>query len=275
MIDVQKLLPDFGYGYPQPAAKTSVTKTPGQPSGTATIQPTTTTPLTAGGTTGGGTMADFQYPSQWGQAGDVWSQMAGGNYTNPGMDWLKNMMSSGGNAFDVSGWDKAYRPQMMDDYSNMVKQMAEQAGVGGTRYGSGLQNSIANYGGQLQNKYTSDLWDRMFGAYEAGQGRAAGAGNLLGQLGLGAQQTGAEGLLGLGQNYAQLPLNVASMMSGIGQGLTNQQVDPWTQMMMSLLGPTGQAVPQTYTPSLFQSLLSSLGQTLPNDIQSWDKQGWW
>ncbi len=220
-------------------------------------------------------MANFQYPSQWGQAGDVWSQMASGNYSNAGMDWLKNMMQSGGNAFDVSGWDKSYRPQMMDDFSNMTKQMAEQAGVGGTRYGSGLQNSIANYGSQLQNKYTKDLWDRMFGAYEAGQGRAAGAGNLLSQLGLGAQQGGAEGLLSLGQARSQLPLQVAGQMAGIGQGLTGQQVDPWTQMMASLLGGTGYATPQTYTPSLFQNILAGLSNTLPSSLENWDSQGWW
>ena len=213
-------------------------------------------------------MANFQYPSQWSQAGDVWSQMAGGNYTNTGMDWLKNMMQSGGNAFDVSGWDQMYRPQMMDQYSNMVKQMAEQAGVGGTRYGSGLQQSIANYGGQLQNQYTKDLWDRMFGAYEAGQGRASQAGSLLSQLGLGAQESGAQGLLSLGQNYAQLPMNVASLMSSIGQGQTAQQVDPWTQMMASLLGGTGQAEPQRYTPSGLQSLLMSLSQTLPGMLSA-------
>jgi hypothetical protein len=168
-----------------------------------------------------------------------------------------------------------YRPQMMDQYSNAVKQMAEQAGMGGVRYGSGLQNSIANYGGQLQNQYTKDLWDRMYGSYESGQGRASGAASLLSQLGLGARESGAQGLLSLGGQKAQLPLSVASMMGGLGQQQTNQQVDPWTQMMMSLVGGTGQASPQTYTPSSLQSLLQSLGQTLPGAMQSWDKQGWW
>lgn len=278
MIDRTKLADDWGYtmlgASPTTTAttgKTSITKAP-----TATVQPTATQGVSTSGTWGtGGTMANFQYPSEWDQLGDVWSQMASGNYTNSGMDWLKNMMGSGGNAFDVSGWDKSYRPQMMDDYSNMVKQMAEQAGVSGTRYGSGLQNSIANYGGQLQNKYTSDLWDRMFGAYESGQNRAAGAGNLLSQLGLSSAQTGAEGLLSLGQNKARLPMSVASLMSGIGQGMTSQQVDPWTQLMASLLGPTSQATPQTYTPNALQSILASLSQTLPASLQAWDNQGWW
>jgi hypothetical protein len=174
------------------------------------------------------------------------------------MDWLQNMMQSGGNQFDVSGWDAMYRPQMMDQYSNAVKQMAEQAGMGGTRYGSGLQNAIGNYGGQLQNQYTKDLWDRMYGAHEAGQNRAAGAGSLLSQLGLGARESGAQGLMSLGNYRSQLPLQVAGAMGGLGQQQTNQQVDPWTQMMMSFIGGTGQAYPQTYTPSGFQRFLQGI-----------------
>jgi len=255
MIDPKAIdMNNWGWGTPyvQPTGQTSTNKNTGPQ---ATAQGNTTT-------TGGTTMPTqgFQYPSEWDTAGDSWSRMISGNYNNPGMEWLKNMMSSGGNAFDVSGWDKMYRPAMMDQYSNAVKQMAEQAGVGGTRYGSGLQNSISNYGGQLQNQYTKDLWDRMFGAYEAGQGRATGAANAL--AGYGA--AGTEGLLSLGRDRAQLPLTVASMMSGIGQGQTAQQIDPWSQMMMSLLGGTGQAGPQTYTPSMLQNLLQSLSQTLGN-----------
>ena len=64
-------------------------------------------------------------------------------------------------------------------------------------------------------------------------------------------------------------------MSSLGSNLTSQQVDPWTQMMASLLGGTGQAVPQTYTPSALQSILSSLAGTLGNDLSNWDAQGWW
>ena len=65
-------------------------------------------------------------------------------------------------------------------------------------------------------------------------------------------------MFGLGNSYSQLPMQVAQMMSGIGQAQTSQQVDPWTQMMMSLIGGTGQAYPQTYTPSGFQSFLQGI-----------------
>jgi len=251
------------------AGKTSITEPTEE---TTYTLPTNNSPL---GTTGGETVAnnDFKYPSEWDQAGDVWSQMASGNYSNTGMDWLKNMMSSGGNAFDVSGYDKANQPAMMDQFSNMVKQMAEQAGVGGARYGSGLQNAIGNYGGQLQNQYNQNKYQNAFNAYEAGQGRASNAGNWLSQLGLGAQQTGAEGLLGLGQNRAQLPLQVASYMSGTGNQLNSQDA-MWAQLLGQLTG-NNYAQPQTYTKSGFQNVLGSLSQTLPSALSSWDDKGWW
>ena len=276
MIDTSRLNESWGW---------ETTSTPGvvkkkqggTSAGIPTEETTYTLPSTTGaaGTTGGGTMAnnEFKYPSEWGQAGDVWSQMAGGQYTNTGMDWLKNLMQSGGSPVDVNAWGAAQQPAMMDQYSNMVKQMAEQAGVGGTRYGSGLQGQIANYGGQLQNQFQSQLADKWLQAQEAGMGRASGAGNLLAQLGLGTQQTGAEGLMGLGGQKAQLPLQVASQMSGMG-GQLNSQDAMWAQLLGQLTGNT-YAGPQTYQPTGFQDILQGLSSTLPESLSNWDAQGWW
>jgi len=203
--------------------------------------------------------ASIQYPSQWNQAGDIWSQMAGGLGTS--MDWLKNLLAGGGNPVDVQGWADAYRPAMMDQYSNAVKQMAEQAGVGGTRYGSGLQESIANYGRQLQNQFNEQMADKWLGSQENALGRAMSGAGMLGSMG----STAGEGLMGLGSMYANLPLSVAQMMGGLGGQLTNQQIDPWTQMLAGLMGNTN-ATAQTYTPSALQSLLMSLSQTLPSAL---------
>lgn len=252
MIDFTKIKDAWGYeptvqpgGPPagqQGQQKTSITKK----DSTATTQPMGGIPMANTST--------FNYPSEWDQAGDAWSQMAQGNYTNPGMDWLTKLMQSGGGAFDQSGYDAANQPAMMDQFSNMVKQMAEQAGVGGTRYGSGLQNAIGNYGGQLQNQYNKDKWGNAFQGYEAGMGRAYGAGQGLSQLGLGARQTGLEGLFGLGNARAQLPLQVANQ-------LNNQEMG-WAGLLGQNTGNQN-ASPQTYTPSMFQSILQGLTQTLP------------
>jgi hypothetical protein len=145
----------------------------------------------------------------------------------------------------------------MDQFSNAVKQMAEQSGMGGTRYGSGLLNSIGSYGGQLQNQYNKDKWGNAFQGYEAGMGRAYGAGQGLAQFGLGAKQTGLEGMFGLGQAKAQLPLQVANQ-------LNNQEMG-WAGLLGQNTGNQN-AAPQTYTPSMFQSILQSLTQTLPGAL---------
>jgi len=258
MLDWTKVKDEWGYTPAQSGGQEGQTS--------ATKNATATTPTIGGGTPMANNTSTFNYPSEWGQAGDAWSQMASGNYTNPGMDWLKKLMESGGGAFDVSGYDKANQPAMMDQFSNMVRQMAEQAGVGGTRYGSGLQNAIGSYGGQLQNQYNRDKYANAYNAYESGMGRAYGAGQGLGQFGLGAQQAGAEGMFGLGGAKAQLPLQVANQL--------NAQEMGWAGLLGQNTG-NQYAAPQTYTPSMFQSILQSLTQTLPGALGGWDAQGLW
>jgi hypothetical protein len=212
---------------------------------------------------------NFNYPTQWDQAGTTWDTMAKGNYSNAGMDWLKNLLGSGGSQAALGKWGEAQQPAMMDQYSNMVKQMAEQAGVGGTRYSSGLQGQIANYGGQLQNQFQSNLMDRWLQA----QGQDVGMAGSLANMGLGASQTGAEGLLSLGGARAQLPLQVAQTQMGLGQGMSGDQQN-WYQLMNSIINGT-QNQQQQYTPNAFQSILQSLSGTLGNDLEKWDAKGWW
>ena len=268
MMDFTKINQEWGYDPAgvQPAGQQGP-PSQGQPKTSVTKKDsTTTTPTIGGGTPMANTGNNFIYPTEWDNLGDQWGQMASGNYTNPGMDWLTKLMQSGGGAFDQSGYDAANQPAMMDQFSNATKQMAEQAGMGGTRYGSGLLNSIGNYGSQLQNQYNKDKWGNAFQGYEAGMGRAYGAGQGLSQFGLGARQTGLEGLFGLGQAKAQLPLQVANQ-------LNNQEMG-WAGMLGQNTGNQN-AAPQTYTPSMFQSILQSLTQTMPGALEGWDAQGLW
>ena len=85
MIDFSKLKESWGYEAPvQSAGQRGATPQTSAPKTSITKEPTATTP-----TTGGTPMANtstFNYPDEWGQVGDQWSQMASGNYTNPGMD---------------------------------------------------------------------------------------------------------------------------------------------------------------------------------------------
>lgn len=258
MIDSTVIRDNWGYSVPQtqagPGSAGQQKTSPNKPTGTTT---------TTGGSVANTPAATFNYPSEWGQAGDVWSQMANGTYSNQGMDYLKNFLQGGGSSGQLSNWANAYKGTMMDDYSNMVKQMAEQAGVGGTRYGSGLQSQIGNYGSQLQNRFASDYMSQLLGA----QGTDVGTATNLAGLGLGAKQSGLEGLLSLGGQKAQLPLNVAQTMMGLGQGMSGDQMN-WYNLMNSVINGTNNQQ-QQYTPNTLQSILSSLSGTLGNDLYSY------
>ena len=254
MIDITKLTDVYGYDGAWGTPQTASTTTPATTTTAATTNPTASTQTTAAA---GDT---FNFPDEWDQAGDVWSQMAGGTYSNQGMDWLNDWLGGGGAQGQLDEWSAAYRPAMMDDYSNMVKQMAEQAGVGGTRYSSGLQGQIGNYGGQLMNRYNSDLMNQMMSAMGLDVNTASG----MGQLGMGMANTGAQGLLGLGGARAQLPLSVAQSISGIGSQ-QDQMAAMWAQLMNSaLMGPT--TTNQTYQPSGLTNFLGVLGQMPWGDI---------
>jgi hypothetical protein len=98
-------------------------------------------------------------------------------------------------------------------------------------------------------------------AQENAMSRASNAGNWLSQYGLGAQQTGAQGLQQAGWDRANLPLQVGSFMSGQGNQLNNQDLG-WAQMLGQHTG-NNYAQPQTYTPNVWQTILSGLPSTLP------------
>jgi hypothetical protein len=246
MIDTSTLNTDWGWTNPAPSATTAATL----PSTTAKV-PVPTTEADAG---------TFNYPSEYDQAGDIWSQMAQGTYTNPGIDWLKSLLAGGGASGSFQDWQSAYAPTMMDNYSDMVKQMAEQAGVGGTRYSSGLQGQIAGYGGKLQNQYNLGAMNKWAELLGIDTGTAGGLAGLMGNL----AGMGGQGLQSLGQQRVNDPLNVAQTYAGI-ENMSNMNELNWAQLLAGLMGNTG-AEQQTYTPSWIQQLLGGLGGTLPTSL---------
>lgn len=257
MIDTTKLNQgDWGYagawgmGATEPHPSTTSGGTTDSNTGNRTGN---TTPV-------GGNMGDIKYPSEWGQAGDVWGQMAGGNYSNQGLDWMKNWLGQGGSQGNLAGWASAYKPAMMDEYSNMVKQMAEQAGVGGTRYGSGLQSQIGNYGGQLMNKFNQDYMGQMMNAMGMDVNAAQGLGSDL----FGVQNTGAQGLFGLGGAKNDLGLGLYDRMLQEQQMNQGNQLN-WAQMLnQAINGPMN--TQQTYQPTMGTDIMSILAGMPWGDI---------
>jgi hypothetical protein len=256
MIDTTKLSSDWGYGNMYGY----------KPNTSTTATGTTGTSTASTGTTG-----DFQYPDAWANLQDIYSKMANGTYSNPayseGLDWTK-MMAENGQPVDISGWADAYRPAMMDEYSNAVKQMAEQAGVGGTRYGSGLQQSIGNYGSQLQNQFNKDYMSNWLNAQESAKSRQMQAGSLYptyANLGLNATTAGTEGLLGLGNAQGNYFNNAMQSLMNSGNYSNSTSIDPWTQMMAQMVGNPSYGQ-QTYNSSNFQNMLGVLGSMFGSDI---------
>jgi len=253
------------------AGKTSITEPIEE---TTYTLPTNNSPL---GTTGGETVAnnDFKYPSEWDQASDLWGNMASGNYSNAGTDWLKNLMSSGGSPVDVSGIWNSMLPTIQRTYEEGGKNIDEGW--------YGRNQGVA--GGTGKDYQKGDLWSRLMEnaglsmaqqgitAQENAMSRATGAGGTLANLLASIQGQGGQGLTEQGNLRSQLPLQVGSFMSGAGNQLNSQDA-MWAQLLGQLTG-NNYAQPQTYTKSGFQNVLGSLSQTLPSALSSWDDKGWW
>jgi hypothetical protein len=290
MINMKEI-PDWSaYTDPYTKAKT----TAGNPTTTAnpswmSPQPTLTwsNPNAAETTPG---LSTFNYPSQWGQAGDYYTGMMNANYAMPqawtDMYGMSKQMAQTGNPVDYTGWWNAQQPMLQNQLKNiydMVSQGAAQANPGVAS--TGTPWAITNLGTQaLQN---------LFGQYAglATQGMENAANRQLQGLsqmyGLGAGEAGlsenalnrgmeaAGGLTGLGSLYANLPLSVASSMGGLGQSLTNQQIDPWTMAAMGLFGQPGQSSQRqpTTATNFFGSLLAGLPYLL-NSYGGGTTGGW-
>lgn len=206
------------------------------------------------------TLPKMWEPEEWQDVASFWKSLMSGSYTNPalsaGLEYWKSLISQGGKPVDVTGYGEARKAQAMRQYEDIVKEMAEKAGVGGVRYGSGLQKSIAKYGGDMMAALESEIMDKWLSAQESALAREYGAGQQLlsyGQLGT----TGASALQELGTQRAYLPIQVAQALTGVGSALTSQQIDPYTQLMASLLGQ-GVSTTQTYQPSWVSNLMGFL-----------------
>lgn len=139
-----------------------------------------------------GEAGGFPYPEQWGQAGDIYGQLAGGM---PGMP-------------DPSAMWGGYQQQAGD----LSRQLAEQAGMGmGGRYGSALQRNIADVGMRTGERFGGEM-ERLRMGDIAGQRQA-----MLGAAG---------GLSGLGGAQAMLPGQLAGQAMGLGGQFQQMQNIP-------------------------------------------------
>lgn len=237
----------------------------------------------------------FQYPEQWGTASDVMTNFAYGDPTQVPWQWQEasqfgqGMMESG-MPVDVSGYREAMAPVLQRQFEDMTKQSMEDYGLGGLRWSTPAQRSIADIGGRLMENYGLGLADRELGAQEAARQRQMGAGGLMQGLGAGVAGLGeaarsralqaASMLPGLGQQYLQAPQDWAQQMWGMGtqqQGIMQQSLNrayqdflrmapeysPWLQQAMGYIGLQPQLAQQQYGQSGLGSLFGGLLGMLP------------
>jgi len=255
------------------------------------------------GNQGGTTMGDWDqysdlggfqnYPWQWGQASDVFSQFAGGLPTDVPSQWqdattLATQMGATGMPTSWSPWYQAAKQQTQYDINDAIKQASEQAGLGGTRWSSVLGRTAQDISSRRMAELGQQWTAQELGAEEAARARQQQAVNQLYQLGSGtagltesAKDRGmtAAGQLGnLGSMYAQLPMTAAQTAMGLGGQMqaTGQSTldklfgsamrmapenNPWLQYIYQMA--TGQGTPQQYTPGAGTQLLSGITSILP------------
>ncbi len=286
MIDVSKIPMQ-----PTPPAAGAGTE------GTATSQPQQQlmqglAQQSLGGQGAGGNMAQgqgFNFPSQWGTASNVMTDFAQGMPTQLPQWWqqggqMAGQMAQTGMPVDVSGTYQAWQPLAQQQMEDFTKQAAEQAGMPGGmgRYGTPLMRQLAEQSGRMSTQFGMGQAQSQIAADEAARQRQMGGIGQLYQYGAGgaglaeaAKNRGlqAAGMLGgLGQQYANLPMDVARTMMGLGGEQQRQDIlasspmmnewmrtlpenSPWLQY-----GMQGAQLPYMETPQQYQQ--SGLSQML-------------
>ena len=263
MIDFGKLGEQNQYWnqwYQKPATQrasgggnTSITKPPSVTAGAGE----TTAPLTGGTTaanttaayTGGTAMPANNYtgylPSQWQTASDTLTGIA-----------------QNGNPVNYGNWYNQAKQTAQYDITDAIRQAVETAGMGGMKYSTSLGRTGQDIAARTMAGLGRDWTNMELGAQQQGIQNQMGA---------------AQGLAGLGQQYAYLPMDVANNMFNMGQGMQgamNQEISPyynlwnslqsynspWLNNMMQL---AQSSQPQQYQQSGMSQFLSGIGSFLP------------
>jgi len=238
----------------------------------------------------------FNFPQQWGWASDILKMFAEGMPTGIPDIWnqlggyLGDVWGKGGMATDTSDWWKSRQAQIEPDITKRIQQATEQAGLHGLRYSTPLGQQAARIGSEEATRAGTEYARMGMGAQESALGRMMQTLPMMLQLGGGMAGLGesakdralqATGQLGqLGQMYANLPMNVANLMAGIGgqQQQANMagfspylqqwqyglpQNNPWLGMGMNFpYGGFGQ-MPQMYNPSFLTQMLGAGASVAP------------
>lgn len=231
------------------------------------------------GTSGGATVATdtntlgsfSNYPSQWTGTENVL------NYLGTNTPWQYDEAGSiaSGLASGVDPWYQAAQQRGRYDTQDAIKQAAEQAGLGGTRWSSVMGRSAQDIAGRNASSLAAEYAQQVQNARLQSAGLLEGLGtDVNNQL----FQT-AGGLQSLGSARAQYPIDLATSSYNMGQ--TNQETtqgaldkyykeflrtaaenNPYLALIYQMA--TGQGTAQTYNAGTGANLMGILSAIFAN-----------
>lgn len=189
---------------------------------------------------GGGQPFQFPFPEQWGTASNVLNQFA-----------------QTGMPTDVSGMSSALWDVYSREAQDLAKQLTEQAGVGGRRFGTPLQRNITEQTMRAGERVHAGALPFQFQAEESARGRQMGT---------------VPGLQSLGRDYLFAPADISGRMFGMGQQMqqarqqelsniyneflrTTPEASPWLQYAQGAFGGQVPYGAQMYQPGMSSQLM--------------------
>lgn len=268
--------PPAGYMQAQPQGQTqaqpqAAQQNLGAPGPQAQAQPQQVSAQPAGGP---GYNLGFNVPQQFGQAGQVYGQMAQGQFTIPQQiqqaSQYANQMAGSGMPGSTQAYQQAAMPVIQKQMEDIRKNAMASANVSGMGNSSVLGQQIGQQQGDLMNQFNMNLAGQQMGLDESAKQRMLSGMGMLGQLGgqeLQADQfgqnmamQGAQGLQGLGQQYWNMPFQTAQAMSGLGQQYNQSLTTPLDQQYGQMLGLGAQGSGQNqFTQSFGGQVAQGLG----------------
>jgi hypothetical protein len=184
------------------------------------------------------------------------------------LDWASQAlgeMSATGRPTSWSPWYQQAKETVNTDVMDAIKQAAEKAGMGGTRWGTPMGRTAQDISSRAFQNLGTTYTGQELGALENAANRSLSA---------------AQGLGNVAQQRWNMPLQYANQAMGMGQNMQQQyqnmfnpqyqeflrtaaENNPWMNMGMGLTNLTGQYTPQTYQPSFLGQLLGGVTSLLP------------
>jgi hypothetical protein len=227
----------------------------------------------------------FNYPVEWGNLAAGWKGFGKIKADTP-TSWQTGMgaltpMAQTGQPVSSDPWWQATQDVTNRTIQDQIKMAAEQAGLGGTRWSTPLGYTAQDIAGRYGDQAAQAWADREMQAQEAAKARQLEATGQLFNYGQGQYQMQKDaiarraqmlaGMGNLGAQKAQLALQVANQMYGMGSGMQDQQQqainasynNPYMNYANQYMGQQQTGLPQTYQPSLGTQALGAASSVAP------------